>query len=205
MPKIKYVFKWQKMIWPALPSEYQRVEWIWNSWTQRIDTGLYPNSNMMVQMKFIYPTYWWWNLFWFNDSESNSFRFFRANDTTYLDYWSWNNYNRIQWSYITSTTAIYEVEFWNRYVKDIPTNTTKISSSSVSFWDKSIKAYIFWNIDNQDYMKLYYCKIYISWTLVRYYIPCYRKSDNVIWMFDIVNQQFYTNVWTGTFTKWNNI
>lgn len=184
---------------------YQKVEWIWNSWNQRIDTWLYPNSNWMVQMKFIYTSYGWWNLFWFNSDETNSFRFFRANDTTYLDYGSGSNYNRIMWTYITSTTDIYEVEFWNRYVKDIPTNTTKFSWSAVSFWNKNIKAYIFWNKENTDLMKLYYCKIYISWTLTREYIPCYRKSDNVIWMYDTVWGQFYTNVWSWNFTKWPNI
>ena len=32
-------------------------------------------------------------------------------------------------------------------------------------------------------------------------IPCYRKSDGVIGMYDMVSQTFYTNVGTGTFTK----
>lgn len=207
--EIKDVHSGNILVWDRdnarLPREYQEVEWILNSWTQRIDTWLYPNSNWMVQMKFIYTSYGWWNLFWFNSDETNSFRFFRANDTTYLDYGSWSNYNRIMWTYITSTSAIYEVEFWNRYVKDIPTDTTKFSLSAVSFWNKSIKAYIFWNTDNQDFMKLYYCKVYISWALVRDFVPCYRKSDWVIWLYDLVNKQFYTNAWTWTFTKWPNI
>lgn len=186
----------------ALPSAYKEVEWIQNSWTQRINTWLYPSSNMTVQMKFINTAYWWMNLFWYNNAETDSFRFFRANDTTYLDYWSWNNYNRISWTYITSTSDIYEVEFWNRYVKDIPTDTIKFSWTAVSFWEKSMNAYIFWNRDNTpDYMKLYYCKIYVSWTLVRDYVPCYRKSDNVTWMYDLVNDQFYTNAWTWTFIR----
>ena len=185
---------------------YQKVEWILNSWTQRIDTGLYPSSNMMVQMKFIYTKHWWNNLFWFNESETNSFRFFRASDTTYLDYGSWSWYNRIQWTYLTSNTAIYEVEFWNRYVKDIPTNTTKFSSSAVSFWNKNTRAYIFWNKDTDtDFMKLYYCKVYISWTLMRDFVPCYRKSDWIIWMYDVLNKQFYTNAWSWVFTKWPNV
>lgn len=183
---------------------YQKVEWIQNVWwTQRIDTGLYPNSNWMVQMKFIYTTHWGWNLIWFNKSETDSFRFFRANDSTYLDYGSGSWYNRIYASYITSNTAIYEVEFWNRYVKDIPTNTTKFSSSTVSFWNKSTQASIFWVAT--DIMKLYYCKIYISWTLTREYYPCYRKSDWVIGLYDVINNVFYTNAWTWTFAKWPNI
>lgn len=33
------------------------------------------------------------------------------------------------------------------------------------------------------------------------FIPCYRKSDNVIGMYDIVREQFFTNAGTGTFLK----
>jgi hypothetical protein len=32
-------------------------------------------------------------------------------------------------------------------------------------------------------------------------IPCYRKSDNEIGVYDIINEKFYTNIGTGTFTK----
>ena len=32
-------------------------------------------------------------------------------------------------------------------------------------------------------------------------VPCYRKSDNEIGMYDLVNDTFYTNAGTGTFTK----
>jgi hypothetical protein len=53
--------------------------------------------------------------------------------------------------------------------------------------------------------KLYSCKIYKSWTLVRDFVPCYRKSDWVIWLYDLANNQFYTNSWTGVFSKWWNV
>lgn len=36
--------------------------------------------------------------------------------------------------------------------------------------------------------------------LLRDMIPCYRKSDNVIGMFDLVSQTFFTNAGTGVFT-----
>ena len=53
--------------------------------------------------------------------------------------------------------------------------------------------------------KLYACKIWDNDVLVRDFIPCYRKSDNVIWVFDKVENKFYTNAWSGTFTKWNDV
>ena len=32
-------------------------------------------------------------------------------------------------------------------------------------------------------------------------VPCYRKSDNEIGLYDLVNNQFYTNQGSGTFLK----
>lgn len=38
-------------------------------------------------------------------------------------------------------------------------------------------------------------------TVIRNFVPCYRKSDNVIGLYDIVGEQLYTNGGTGAFTK----
>lgn len=59
-----------------------------------------------------------------------------------------------------------------------------------------------------DYEKLFLskCRIYSakvkqSGVYVRDLVPCYRKSDNVIGMYDVVGEAFYTNRGTGAFTK----
>lgn len=49
------------------------------------------------------------------------------------------------------------------------------------------------------------CKIYDEHELERDFIPCYRKSDNVIGMYDLVYKEFYTNQGTGVFTKGNDV
>ena len=48
-------------------------------------------------------------------------------------------------------------------------------------------------------MKLYSCQMYYEDTLIRNFIPCYRKLDNEIGMYDLVSNQFYTNAGTGVF------
>ena len=54
--------------------------------------------------------------------------------------------------------------------------------------------------------KLYKLDIYDeNWNHIYDLVPCYRKSDSAIWMYDLVNNQFYTNSWTGTFTKWSDV
>ena len=51
---------------------------------------------------------------------------------------------------------------------------------------------------------LYSCKMYKDSTLenmVRDFVPCYRKADSVVGLFDLVSNTFFTNAGTGTFTK----
>lgn len=49
--------------------------------------------------------------------------------------------------------------------------------------------------------KLYACAVYKSGVKVLDLIPCYRKSDNEVGLYDIVNEKFYTNDGTGAFEK----
>ena len=45
--------------------------------------------------------------------------------------------------------------------------------------------------------KMYYCKIYDNDVLVRDFIPAVRDSDGKAGLYDLVTNQFYTNVGTG--------
>ena len=54
-------------------------------------------------------------------------------------------------------------------------------------------------------LTIYGWKMYQDDVLVREFVPCYRKSDNEIGLFDIVNGVFYTNDGDGTFLKGNNV
>ena len=49
--------------------------------------------------------------------------------------------------------------------------------------------------------KLFSFKATQDGVLIGHYIPCYRKSDNEVGLYDIVNNQFYTNQGSGTFLK----
>ena len=53
--------------------------------------------------------------------------------------------------------------------------------------------------------KLYSTTIYDDDKLVRDFVPCYRKSDGVIGVYDRVENKFYTNSGTGSFQKGEDI
>jgi hypothetical protein len=56
------------------------------------------------------------------------------------------------------------------------------------------------DVNTHSNLRIFACKIYEAGVLVRNYVPCYRKSDNVAGLYDLVNNGFYTNSGTGTFT-----
>ena len=60
--------------------------------------------------------------------------------------------------------------------------------------------------DNRVFFgKIYSTKVYDDNILIRDLVPCYRKSDNVIGMLDLVNNVFYTNAGSGKFLKGNSV
>lgn len=62
--------------------------------------------------------------------------------------------------------------------------------------------YIFWTNGGTTYkgeFKLHKCKIWNNNILIRDFIPALRNSDNVAGLYDLVNNEFYTNAGTGTF------
>ena len=61
------------------------------------------------------------------------------------------------------------------------------------------------SVSSSPSMKLYSFLLYDNEKLIREFIPCYRKSDSVIGLYDIVNNVFYTNSGTGTFSKGANV
>ena len=54
-------------------------------------------------------------------------------------------------------------------------------------------------------MRYYYLQMRLDGVLVRDYIPCYRKSDGEIGMYDFVSNRFFTNAGSGTFEKGNDV
>jgi hypothetical protein len=89
-------------------------------------------------------------------------------------------------------------------------NTLSVDWVQVAIWNKistiSKITTLFHRWSNDWFKwKIHYVKVEDWNTEILELIPCYRKSDNVIWFRDIVNKVFYTNRGSGSFTKWGNI
>jgi hypothetical protein len=209
-----WVYLWKE----RLPSAYQEVDWIQSSGWQYIDTWYTPSSSPDIDITFEFiwgnsgqrvPIYWR-RYPWVNPNAKIAL--FINSDSCYIspnyatfDPWTWwwvtiskdTKYNMVNnvWQFyingvlktgLSTTTTLSEYGTWTLYLFDTNDN--------------------YWTVLNRwTQIKLYSCKLYNSWTLIRDLIPCYRKSDWVIWLYDAVDWWFYTNLWTGTFSKWADV
>ena len=200
-----------------LPSEYQEVDYIQSSWTQYINTWVINKwSTLNIDIKFMltYIQSWvedW--IFWGKYSSSNyqAPTLFINKDTSWL--WSWaGSWMGVDMLTPASTNTLYNCNVtyttttrtWTLNWSSWTSNTWVSNSANNWNWYLSVFADWSWPM-SYAYMRLYSFKITVNWTLVRNFVPCYRKSDSVIWLYDLVNNQFYTNSWTGTFSKGNDV
>ena len=127
-----------------------------------------------------------------------------SNVKLFLDYGSGGNLNRIQGANWTKNIK-YNLEFGNRYIKNLDSNTNMISSSSVSFNQITIPLYLLGLNENGQLgttvtdlrAKLYYFKTYDNDELVRDFVPVSSPKGNC--MFDRVSEKLFCNAGTGEF------
>ena len=188
-----------------LPDEYQEVEYIQSSGTQYFITDYYANGNSCYDFQFsdgitsgvIFGAY---NTGWTTGSG-----FYHNNTTSQREYFHY---------YANTMTALdgsYTKQFTLSSEKGVLySNGAVISSVSDKTFTLSYPLYILagnWygsRAEQPISCKLYYFKIHEGGTNIHEFIPCYRKLDNVIGMYDLVEDEFITNAGTGTFEKGPN-
>lgn len=195
-----------------LPSEYQEVEYISGTGTQYINTLYKPNQDTKTEISVE------------TINLNGTFVPFGTRENARLDYVLGINFNSKNYIQYNTNTAIYSegssssllnTKFIARLDKNIGRityNDTNIDIVPTTTSDFSCNTNLYLgclnNNGNTQYLspsyKLYYCKIWEDGTLIKYLIPCYRKSDDEIGLYDLVNNVFLINAGTGTFVKGNN-
>lgn len=181
---------------------YQQVEYIGNDWTQYINTGFIPSSNTSIEMKVSNTSTTHACLYCArSDGHTNTYSAFLIDGTSLrVDYYD-TTYSNIMEA-TKGTAYVYKqnknmVYVNNELLKTIP--QTEFSSEYNMYLMASHNQET--GAHNIGKIKLYYCKIWDGETIVRNFIPCYRKADGVVGLYDTVNDVFYTNAGTGTFEK----
>lgn len=193
-----------------LPGGYTQVDYIQSSGTQYIDSGILPSENIGFEIDFtphndmnrttaktIFGSRTTWKsngyqLTTYTEGTLNGGHFlFGTNDTASL----------IRHSAYMQKDVRCQISFLNGVFKSANGNETNIQGT---FSNVSKNIYLFGGIENVPFelstITLYKLKFYDNGNLIRDFIPCYRNSDNVVGLYDLVNNVFYTNQGTGAFT-----
>lgn len=181
----------------VLPAEYQRVEWISNANTARIDLGNIAENQkgVILDMKFdIVPSST--GIMAAYDSFGAAGTWFGITSSGLAGvgtngYFSFNALER----------RTYTVNFTKNGVS-VEADGVTVSRSGKS---DNLGISLFAALNANDYnckATLYECKAFVQGGICKYLIPCYRKVDNVIGLYDIINDRFFTNANSGgNFTK----
>lgn len=186
---------------PQLPSGYTAVAYIEVGSTggPKIDTGYNFAANSEFEIKAQYT----------NNPNSNSWLFgaYTSNKQTNVGFTNNTIYlqtggRNVSKSFDTDAHVYKSTQ--SVFIIDGITQT-----SSTPNWSNTttLTAKLFYINDGSysNNCRVYYCKIWDNGTLVRNLVPCVRDSDDVVGLYDLANDVFYTNTGTGNFTAGSDV
>ena len=200
-----------KSVAPSLPANYQEIEYISAVDGAYIDSGIECTSDLIVE--FIFRCYVETNnAICGAINVSNRPIYFRHHCTPYSSggvlnfYWIQNNSNsesivlypsevgRTHYVYINPVDGTYKIDNTEGVFPALPPNLTTECNYGICA-----------RIDNNGAVqykntRIYSFKFYRP-NLIGDFVPCYRKSDDTIGMYDLVSNQFFTNAGSGYFVK----
>lgn len=207
--------KFRIAVYECLPTEYQEVEYIESTGKEYIETGCLLNETSVVEIEaslkksvpkaagalfgsrinIQYSTGQQNALWWHNEEDENTAKLvglvgesvYRTTDDTV----QFGMFRKIRFG-----------------CDSLSIDGIKKFTFSKALYSNGINAVLF-GLKTKNYCdtkrfngKIKYCRITTDDVLVRNFIPCYRKSDNIAGMYDTVNGVFYTNAsTTGSFLK----
>lgn len=185
--------------------QYQVVDYIESTGTQYINTDikLFNTSNHRIIIDFEPTEYYNYNTIWGSTTDADSFE-----SWIYISGQLAARYNNIK--YGTDNT----ISINTRHLLDLKKEGSTLSktvdnisygSNTVSTRIPDAKFLLFLSGSDYGKYKLYSCKLYQHNVLVSNLIPCIRKSDNKVGMYDLVRKVFLTNRGTGNFVAGNNV
>ena len=189
-------------------NNYVELDYIQSSGTQYIDTGVdlsNHNTSYEIDLDFMY----------LNDESVHAYFFGTQESISPFKYAFFRTYSsEIQWSLWDYETQSLSMNRNTRYrtkskndgivvslsIDDSVISSSESRTSVVTSYPLFLSARnLAGTAESFSSMRIYSSKILIDDILIRNFIPCYRKSDYVAGLYDMVNGVFYTNQGTGDF------
>ena len=176
--------------------DYQQVEYIESTGTQYIDTGIKCSQNMSCEIENNFNELSGTQLFGAYSSPKRT-HYGIVNDKIYMP----SVENSATTEHIFLTDINYHTFFLSSTVYKYD---NEIIANGMFEFTNGLNFYLF--ARNKNGTVSNYCKskmtkamFWINNELIKNFIPCYRKSDNKPGLYDLVNNEFYTNQGTGNF------
>lgn len=197
---------------PPIPDAYQRVEYVFqNGQSSMFDTGINGNNDNLRFVLCVCPlSHSAYHPFFGNyrGETTNGYRLMLASANSAV---SWASNTRLNaGTPISLGASVVNKKLYvdcSFSIYSITNNNTKIVNTTIR--EKGTEnnnhiaigaSYIRQSNTITPKVKWFYCKIYDGADLIRFYIPCYRKSDNAVGFYDSVEGTFNKSTGTGEFT-----
>lgn len=197
---------------PLLPSEYQQVEWIQTNNACRIDSGVAfdRTKDFCLEAIALIPdmantAYAGWNAggifgaaahgYWYDGSTTSGL----VVSTTKKTKVEQVIYAGVNSNTVTKYTYVSDASVTQSFTRTHQNIINRLALINYPLFAIS-KAPPDWDYTNGR-MRLYEIKLGFDGVFETHLIPCYRKSDNTIGMYDIIKKSFRPNLGAGTFTK----
>ena len=187
-----------------LPSGYRQLEYIESTGTQYIDTGMSPNPTSVFDIDFQYTSGNYGDVNYFGCEDYNSIYcriYWRTNlNPQYIGVLYSDNNNIQGWRQSSGYTDrhLWHLESNNMQFDDVIVLTTNTVTHSTNLHFILFASNINGSIRNHSKARLYYFEGQDS-NIHKKLIPALRIADTKPGLYDIVNNQFYTNNGTGEF------
>lgn len=202
-----------------LPDEYQEVEYIESTGTQRINTGYIPKTNTKMELDLSFSGDFdvssgsvGTGTFFYSFSNGSVFSVnFGENESQGNILFTWFDKNQADGGavyYYDITDTIRTNRNTVMYEKGVFKYGTIEKNVAVKTENHTNPLYLFGTSDknfDRYNMKVYQLKFFEDGLLKSDYIPCYRISDGVVGLYELVEGTFYPNIGTGDFNKGDDV
>ena len=192
----------------ALPSNYKQLEWIESTGTQYINTGLNTSIKRKIEIGLSTTSTSRYNIYGSGGGDQSS----QITYSIRVGSSSYPKFSFLSRSNSPGTTITDVNEDINKHdiVLDIKNAIGTIDGVDYTLYQNtgttSYREYVFaysrlGTVDNSYSFvgRVYYAKYYEDDILVRDFIPVKNLNTNIIGLYDLINDVFYTNAGTGTF------
>ena len=194
-----YIFKgWIIRNISNMPDEYQELDYIESDGTQYILTDVIPTDTTGVYLDFSLNQSSLHDQVFFGSGTTDDNNGYWIGTTKSTSYFRWNSYHPQGFRFSNNTKYNATLNFLNDRTFKVNNETKGSISDTLKI--RSLPIVVFaYNYDGDNTarlftsMKLYSFKISDGTTIIRDYIPCYRKTDNLIGLYNMVEGKFYSN------------